>query len=365
MNAARLAVPSVAVTTSEGVPATPPSPAADPHIADPHAEHEPAVTQVTLTSIGEREVLVRMADGRTGVIDRADFDEARLGSVSPGDPLAAAVLQRERPDGRVPMSAKWAARTLGWARVMASLENREPLTGVVERSVKGGFVVGLGVRAFLPHSLLGPVEGEASQLVGTEVRVIVKEADRNNDRVVVSRRDVLRREMRAAERSQLAALEPGQRHDGEVVEVLDVGAKVRIGDVVGLVHRSELSWGRVGHPGDVVSVGDAVTVEVLEVLRSKRRVALSIRRTSAHPFDGVSVGETYEAVVQRVLEYGAIAQLDGTEAAGLVHVTELSEMPGQRPDQLVYPGERIRVKVLSVDTDRNRMALSAVQATYL
>lgn len=343
----------------------PPAPGADPHIADPHSEHEPAVAQVTLVSVGDREVLVRLADGRTGVIDRADFDDAGLGSPAEGSDLAAAVLQREYPDGRVPMSAKWAARTLGWARVTKALETGEVLTGTVERSIKGGFVVRVGIPAFMPQSLVGEVEGKASELVGTEVEVVVKEVDRFADRVVVSRRDPQRRARRAAEREQYSELSAGQRHSGQVTEVLDVGAKVRIGGLVGLVHRSELSWGRVGHPRDVVAVGDAVEVEVLEVVRSKRRIKLSIKRTTPHPFDSVTVGDTYPAVIQRVLEYGAIAELAGTGAVGLIHRNELSSVPGQRPDQIVVPGEEIQVKVLSVDPEKDRMALSAVQATYL
>ncbi len=145
----------------------------------------------------------------------------------------------------------------------------------------------------------------------------------------------------------------------------DVGALVRVGDLVGLVHRSELSWAHVGHPREVVSVGDTVDVEVLEVVRSKRRIALSIRRTMSHPFEAVTVGETYPAVIKKVLDYGAIAEITGTAAVGLIHMSELSSVPGQRPDQLVIPGEQIHVKVLSVDPERDRMSLSALQATYL
>lgn len=197
------------------------------------------------------------------------------------------------------------------------------------------------------------------------MEVVVKEVDRNADRVVVSRRDPQRRARRAAERESYSELAPGQRHRGEVTEVLDMGAKVRIGELVGLVHRSELSWSRVGHPREVVAVGDVVDVEVLEVVRSKRRIALSMRRTRPHPFDSVEVGETYPAVIQRVLDYGAIAEITGTAAVGMIHRSELSAVPGLRPDQIVVPGEEIRVKVLSVDTDKDRMALSAVQATYL
>lgn len=347
------------------VGSTPPLPGKDPHASDPHMEHEPIVAQVTVSDIGDREVLVKLADGRTGVIDRNDFDHA--GPVTPGqgDQLAAAVLQRERPDGRVPMSARWAARTLGWARVLNALDRSEVLTGRVQRSVKGGFVVNIGLEAFMPQSLVGEVHGEPSTLVGTDVEVEVREADRSADRVVVSRRHPQRRAARAAEKAAYASLAPGQRHHGEVVEVLDIGAKVRLDSVTGLVHRSELSWSRVGHPREVVAVGDTVEVEVLEVVRSKRRVALSLRRTTAHPFDAVEAGGTYTATIQKVLDYGAIAELDDLGAVGLIHMSELSQVPGQRPDQIVIPGEQLQVKVLSVDPERDRMALSAIQATYL
>ncbi len=179
----------------------PPAPGTDPHIADPHSELEPTVAQVTLVSLGEREVRVRMADGRTGVIERADFDDAGLGPLVEGAPLAAAVLQREHPDGRVPMSAKWAARTLGWARVTQALESGDVLVGKVERSIKGGFVVNVGLSAFMPQSLVGEVDGSPKDLVGNEVEVIVKEVDRFADRVVVSRKDPQRRARRAAERA--------------------------------------------------------------------------------------------------------------------------------------------------------------------
>ncbi len=327
--------------------------------------HDPVIAQVTLVDLGPRQVLVRLADGRTGVIERGDFDDSHLGDVAPGDHLAAAVLQREHPDGRVPMSAKWAALTLGWARALRALESREVITGTVEREVKGGFVVHVGIPAFMPRSLVGDHDGSPSALVGDEIEVVVKEADRDADRLVVSRRDARRRARRAAEREQFASLSVGDRHHGQVVEVRDVGAKVRIGDLVGLVHRSELSWNRVGHPREVVSVGDEVEVEVLEASRSKRRLALSLRRTRPHPFDSVSEGETYRAVIQRVLDFGAIAQLADSGAVGLIHRSELSEIPGQRPDQLVVPGEQIQVKVLSVDRSRDKMALSATQATYL
>ena len=142
------------------------------------------------------------------------------------------------------------------------------------------------------------------------------------------------------------------------MSVADYGAVVDLGGVRGLVHRSELTWQRFETVADVVAVGDEVEVEVLDVHRSKRRVSLSLRRTSPDPYQGLEVGQILDATVTRVVEYGAFMQLDGSGAEGLVHISELSDVPGFRPDQLVATGEQVMVKIMEIDRDRRRMALS-------
>jgi len=284
----------------------------------------------------------------------------------------------------------------------------------VVREVKGGLVVDVGLRAFLPTSLIGEVEipteqptppdqagqvdqtgqpdqadqtGQADQtepsgsdhvaseeatsdrppttvsiadpsrLVGRDVEVLVTEADRARDRLVVSRRDLLRRRRRDEEKQRFGALKPGKRVTGRVVSVADYGAVVDLGGVRGLVHRSELSWERFGTPADVMSVGDEVEVEVLDVNRSKKRVSLSRRNVVPDPYADVEPGQIVPAVITRVVEYGAFARLE-SGAEGLIHMSELSEVPGYRPDQLVVPGESVTVKVMDVDRGRHRVGLS-------
>ncbi len=317
---------------------------------------------VALVEVGDREVRVRLADGRTGVMPRDDFDRAGLSDSAVGSEIRAAVLHREDRQGQVSMSAAWAAKSDAWHTVESAARDKTVLSGTVGRQVKGGLLVELGMRAFLPRSQVGELEGELADLVGTEVEVMVQEIDRAADRLVVSRRDAQRRRRRAGEKQAWSEIAVGQKRMGVVTSVEDYGAKVQLGPLRGLVHRSELSWSRVDHPGDVVSVGQEVEVEVLEVTRSKRRLGLSMRRTADHPLDGVEVGAVCSATVFRVVDYGAFARLDESGAEGLVHVSELSELPGQRADQLVIPGEQLRVKVLSVDRERNRMALSALAA---
>lgn len=343
---------------------------------------------------------MQLADGRTGVVDRRDFPTPP----SVGDAVKAAVLSRDDDRrGRVALSHRWARTELAWQRVEKARAEHTPLAGKVVKQVKGGVVVDLGLRAFLPTSLIGDIEIESratpdqppaekpttpedttaaevtaadeetatadepaavtvqvadpSALVGREVEVLVTEADRSKDRLVVSRRDLQRRQRRKAEKDRLASVKVGSRVTGKVVSIADFGAVVDLGGVRGLVHRSELSWGRFSQPSDVVSVGDDVTVEVLDVNRGRKRVSLSLKRTAPDPYAGVEVGEIVPATVTRVVDYGAFARLE-SGAEGLIHMSELSDVPGYRPDQLVVPGEELMVKVMQVDRAKHRIGLS-------
>ncbi len=380
-----------------------------PRTAPPPAH----IVDVEVTRVDGAEVEVRLADGRTGVVDRRDFPTAP----SVGESVPAAVLSRDDDRrGRVALSHRWARTELAWQRVERARAEHTPLSGRVVKEVKGGVVVDLGLRAFLPTSLIGGIEIEApvepepepvvepvadaepesalvaepvvepvaeaeteseteppaadegtapvtvtvsdpSALVGREVEVLVTEADRAKDRLVVSRRDLQRRRRRQEEKDRLSSVKVGSRVTGRVVSVADYGAVVDLGGLRGLVHRSELAWERFGAPADVVSVGEQVTVEVIDVNRSKKRVSLSLKRTRPDPYGGLEVGQILPATVTRVVDYGAFARLE-SGAEGLIHMSELSDVPGYRPDQLVVPGEELMVKVLNVDTAKHRIGLS-------
>jgi small subunit ribosomal protein S1 len=334
---------------------TPPPPGAGAPPRPAGAVAVGRIVDVEVTLVGDQEVEVRLADGRTGVVPRREFPEAP----APGATVSAALLARDDPRGRVVLSHAWAAKQQAWDRVEQAKADATPLRGRATKVVKGGLVVDVGLRAFLPASLVGEQPGtDPAVLVGTDVDVLVTEVDRSGDRIVVSRRDLLRRERRRQEKEVLSSLEPGSRARGTVVNVADYGAVVDLGGVRGLVHRSELTWQRFESVADVVAVGDEVEVEVLDVNRSKRRVSLSMRRTSDDPYDGLEVGQVLAATVTRVVDYGAFMRLDDSGAEGLVHMSELADVPGYRPDQLVAPGEQVMVKVLEIDRSRRRLALS-------
>ncbi|HTO01350.1 MAG TPA: S1 RNA-binding domain-containing protein [Microthrixaceae bacterium] len=314
------------------------------------------IIEVVIASVGTAEVEVRLADGRVGIVDRSEFS----GTVASGETVRAALLAREHPKHKVVLSVAWAAKLDAWERIDAAVANSTPVKGTVTRSVKGGFVVDLGVRGFLPSSL---VSAEAStgadKLVGTEIEALVTEADRENDRVVLSVRDLERRRRRVKERELLRGLKAGQKVTGTVVNVADYGAVVDLGGVRGLVHRSEITWGRLENVADFVSVGDSVEVLILDLNKSKRKVSLSIRQVEPDPMDAVSVGEVASSTVVRVVEYGAFVRLDDNGVEGLVHISELSDVPVRRPDEFISPGEQLTVKVLKKDMDRRRLALTA------
>jgi ribosomal protein S1 len=313
------------------------------------------IVEVTIATVSPDEVEVRLADGRIGVIPRGDF----TGPVTLGEVIEAALLAREDPKQRAVLSLSWARKQQAWERVEAAKKSSTPVTGKVTKVVKGGVVVDVGLRGFLPTSLLSDTPGtDPASLVGTEIEALVMEADRAADRIVLSIRDLQRRQRRAKERESLRSLSPGARVSGRVVSVADYGAVVDLGGVRGLIHRSELTWGRLERVEDIVSVGDAVDVVVLDVNKSKRRIGLSLRQVQPDPLEQVEIGAIESATVVRVVEYGVFVRIDSSGAEGLVHITELSDVPGYRPDELVTPGEQVMVKVLEVNKDRRRMALS-------
>ena len=325
------------------------------------------VVEVEVVGVSPGEIEVKLLDGRAGVISRADLGDEPVPSV--GQTVSAALLARDDPRKRVVLSRAWAVKLERWERIEAAHASGEPLVGPVTRTTKGGLIVDLGLRAFLPASMIdehlpGGEHADAASLVGQEVTVVVTEVDRAQDRVVVSRRDHLRRERRQAERDVFATLEVGQRVTGTVVGMVEYGAHVDIGGVRALLHRSEMSWGRINRPADVVAVGDTIEAVVVDVNRSKRRVGLSLRQLEADPYAGVEVGSVMTATITRVVEYGVFARIDDSDIVGLIHMSELTDLPGYRPDEVVIPGESVQVKVLSVDRKKRRVGLSIRQALW-
>ena len=320
----------------------------------------------TIVKLDRDEVLLDIGFKSEGVIPvrelsiRRDVDPSEV--VSLGDQIEALVLQKEDKDGRLILSKKRAEYERAWISVEEKFNNGENVEGEVIEVVKGGLILDIGLRGFLPASLvdLRRVKDLSTYIHSTlEARVI--EMDRNRNNVVLSRRVVLE-EGRKAERAEvLAKLAKGMHLKGVVSSIVDFGAFVDLGGIDGLAHISELSWSHVNHPSEVVKVGQEVEVEVLDVDMSRERISLGLKQTTEDPWrtlvKNYPVGSIVEGTVTKLVPFGAFVELgDGIE--GLVHISEMASRHVDVPSQVSNVGDPVQVKVMDIDMDRRRISLS-------
>ena len=354
-------VPAVTLKPEIGATATSDTPVPEP--VRPPSDAGKIVSGV-ITEISADEVCLTLSDGRAAVINRHNFDDQKTDPTTVynvGDRTEGAILTREDPLERVVLSRAWAIKKSAWEVVTSAAEKNEPISGTIKSASKRGVVVDAGVRGFVPssHLELSPV-ANMSSYVGQTLDFKVLQVDVAKERLVLSRRSILLKEQRKGVHDLLAQMTAGDTRTGTVSSLTDYGAFVDLGGVNGLVHLSELSWHRVRHPSEAVSVGEEGEVTVLDVKVKKRRVSLSIRRLVPDPLTAVSPGDLVEGPVTRLVDFGAFVDVGGVE--GLVHLSELTEYRVSTPEEIVTPGEIVRVKVLSVDKKRRRIELSIRQA---
>ncbi len=320
----------------------------------------------TVVKIEHDEVLVDIGFKSEGVIParelsiRKDADPSEV--VTLGDKLEALVLQKEDKDGRLILSKKRAEYERAWIQVEEKFKAGEVVTGEVIEVVKGGLILDIGLRGFLPASLvdLRRVK-DLSAYLNTEIEARVIEMDRNRNNVVLSRR-VLLEEGRKNERAEiLEKLSKGMRLKGTVSSIVDFGAFVDLGGIDGLIHISELSWSHVNHPSEVVKVGEEVEVEVLDVDLQRERISLGLKQTTEDPWtklvETYPVGTIVDGKVTKIVPFGAFIEL-GANVEGLVHISEMAMRHIDSPAQVVKVGETVKVKVMDVNVDRRRISLS-------
>ncbi|MEE6147632.1 30S ribosomal protein S1 [Atopobiaceae bacterium HCP3S3_F7] len=320
----------------------------------------------TVVKLEHDEVLLDIGYKSEGVIParelsiRKDVNPADV--VSLGDQIEALVLQKEDKEGRLILSKKRAEYERAWNRVEEKFQSGENVEGEVIEVVKGGLILDIGLRGFLPASLvdLRRVK-DLNAYLGTRIEARVIEMDRNRNNVVLSRRVVLE-EARKAERQEiLSKLKVGMRLKGTVSSIVDFGAFVDLGGIDGLVHISELSWNHVNHPSEVVKVGQEVEVQVLDVDFNRERISLGLKQTTEDPWRTLvkkyPVGAIVEGTVTKLVSFGAFVDLgDGVE--GLVHISEMAKSHVDTPAQVCAVGDKVQVKVMEIDLDRRRISLS-------
>jgi len=324
----------------------------------------------TVVKVDRDEVLLDIGFKSEGVIPnkelsiRNEVDPSEI--VAIGDEIEALVLQKEDKEGRLVLSKKRAQYERAWGAIEKIKDEEGMVSGPVIEVVKGGLIIDIGLRGFLPASLVELRRVRDLQpYVGRSLEAKIIELDKNRNNVVLSRRAWLEETQKEQREDFLTNLKPGERRKGVVSSVVNFGAFVDLGGMDGLIHVSELSWKHVDHPGSVVAVGDEVDVEVLEVDFDRERISLSLKATQQDPWQEFAsnhqVGELVYGRVTKLVPFGSFIQVgDGIE--GLVHISEMSAHHVDLPEQVVTPGEELWVKIIDLDVDRRRISLSIKQA---
>ncbi|HEV3472105.1 MAG TPA: 30S ribosomal protein S1, partial [Actinomycetota bacterium] len=322
-----------------------------------------------VVKIDKDEVLLDIGYKSEGVIPsrelsiRNDVDPSEI--VSIGDELEALVLQKEDKEGRLILSKKRAQYEKAWGRIEEIKNQDGTVTGPVIEVVKGGLILDIGLRGFLPASLVEMRRVRDLQpYVGKELECRIIELDKNRNNVVLSRRKFLEESQAEQRQDFLTSLAKGEVREGVISSIVNFGAFVDLGGVDGLVHVSELSWKHVDHPSEVVEVGQEVKVEVLDVDLERERVSLSLKATQEDPWRQFArqheVGEVIEGRVTKLVPFGAFVELDDA-IEGLVHISELAVHHVARPEDEVGVHDRVEVKIIDIDLDRRRISLSRKQ----
>ena len=328
------------------------------------------IVEGTIVKVDRDEVLLDIGYKTEGVIPsrelsiKHDVDPNEV--VSVGDAVEALVLQKEDKDGRLILSKKRAQYERAWGTIERIKEEDGVVEGTVIEVVKGGLILDIGLRGFLPASLVEMRRVRDLQpYVGKTLEAKIIELDKNRNNVVLSRRAWLEQTQSEVRQTFLNNLQKGQIRSGVISSIVNFGAFVDLGGVDGLVHVSELSWKHIDHPSEVVEVGQEVTVEVLDVDMDRERVSLSLKATQEDPWQHFArthqLGQVTPGRVTKLVPFGAFVRVEeGIE--GLVHISELAERHVEIPEQIVQVGDEIFVKVIDIDLERRRISLSLKQA---
>ena len=279
-----------------------------------------------------------------------------------GEEIDALVVTKEDAEGRLILSKKRARFEKAWRKIEAAAENGEPVEGNVIEVVKGGLILDLGIRGFLPASLVDIRRvHNLDEFMSTTLECKVIELNRSRNNVVLSRRAVLEEERKEVRDQILDRLQPGEVVEGKISNIVDFGAFVDLEGIDGLIHISELSWSHVNHPSEVVAIGDTVKIKVLDIDRDRQRISLGLKQTQEDPWQRVvstyRSGDVLEGTVTKVVSFGAFVEiLDGVE--GLVHISELADHHVENPSDVVELGASLNVKILEIDEERRRLSLS-------
>ena len=328
------------------------------------------VIEGTVVKVDRNEVMVDVGYKSEGIIPSRELSVRK--GVNPkdlikqGEKIKALVLEKEDDEGRLILSIKRAVYEKAWGDIQEIADSKKSIKGTVIESVKGGLIVDIGVRGFLPASLIDVRRvKELSAYVGEEIEAKILELDRQKNNIVLSRKAHLEEELSEERQGFLDDLQIGDVKDGKISSIVSFGAFVDIGGMDGLVHVSELSWRHVENPNEIVKVGDTVKVKVLEIDNDKERISLSIKQVKEDPWLDFELhykeNDVVEGEVTKVVPFGAFITI-GKGVEGLVHVSEISTEKIDSPELALALGQKVQVKITELDIDKRRVNLSIKQA---
>jgi len=324
-----------------------------------------------VVKIDKDEVLVDVGFKSEGVIPMNELSIRN--SVKPDevlsleDEIEIMVLQKEDQDGRLILSKKRAEVEKSFDKIESVYQNDETVEGQVIEYVKGGLILDIGLRGFLPASLIDIKKTrDLSSYIGERYACKIIEVDRNRNNVVLSRKAIIEDERKEQRKEVLDNIEVGQVRTGSITSIADFGAFVDVDGIDGLIHISELSWNHVKHPSEVVKVGQEVNVEILDIDCEKQRLSLGLKQTQKDPWvekiKTYKIGDVIEGKVTRIVKFGLFVQIQ-EDMEGLVHISELSVEPVKKPSDVAKIGDDLMVKIIDIDFDKRRMAFSIKQVS--
>ena len=328
------------------------------------------IIEGTVVNVTRNEIMVDVGYKSEGIIPSRELSVQKetdpRSILDIGDIVQALVINKEDDDGRLLLSVKRAKYEKAWKEIEKLTKEGSSVKGTVVEVVKGGLIVDIGVRGFLPASLIDVRRiKDLDSFNGKEIEAKIVEFDRQKNNIVLSRKAYMEEELSDERQEFLDDLEVGNIKEGKVSSIVNFGAFVDIGGMDGLVHVSELSWRHVENPNEVVKVGDKVDVKVLEIDNDKNRISLSIKQVTDDPWENFSSdfkeGDIVEGEVSKVVPFGAFVSIAGG-VEGLVHVTEISLTEIKSPELELGIGQKVQIKLIEIDSEKRKVALSIKQA---
>ena len=299
-----------------------------------------------------------------GILEKGEFDEPE--NVKIGDEVQVLIEEVDDENDTVRISKRKADRIINWEAIMKSKKEGDPVSGKVTKKIKGGLLVDIGVPVFLPASQIDIRRpGEISDWIGRSIDAVILKIDEERRNIVISRRKLIEQHREEMKKKTFESLTIGQLIKGVVKNIADFGAFIDLGGVDGLLHITDMSWGRINHPSEMLKIDQEIEVKVLQIDKDKEKIALGLKQKDASPWENIEikypVGAVHDAEVVNIMSYGAFCKLeDGVE--GLVHISEMSWTKRiNHPSELIAVEQKVKVKVLEINKDKQEISLGMKQ----